>query len=233
MSLTGIFCFNLQGTSILPDICSELDFSSSYDRRLQMDGALCDPNVLETMRENDDLSTFVQLLEVAGLTEIFKCPGPFTCLAPTNEAFDSLDSATLAELLLPDNKDKLQDLLLYHFIPGLYLAEDFEEQSLPTLLENESVAVTIDPILFNGRANIVEEDIIACNGVIQAIDDVLVPGTQSNRRVEQYPHASCLTFFVHFKSLISARCIILMVTLKELTACQTFLKLLVRSLNSP
>jgi uncharacterized surface protein with fasciclin (FAS1) repeats len=165
------------GTSILPDICAELDFSSSYDRRLQRDGALCDPNVFETMKENKDLSTFVQLLEEAGLTDIFKCPGPFTCLAPTNEAFDSLDSGTLAELLLPDNSEKLQDLLLYHFIPGLYLAEDFNAESLPTLLDNESVAVTIDPVMFNGRAKIVQEDIVACNGVIQAIDDVLVPGT--------------------------------------------------------
>lgn len=173
---------SILGTSILPDICAELDFRSSFDRRLQSDGALCDPNVFETMKENDDLSTFVQLLEVADLAEIFKCPGPFTCLAPTNEAFDSLDSATLAELLLPENEDKLQDLLLYHFIPGLYLAEDFEDESLETLLENESVAVTTDPVTFNARAIIVEEDILACNGVIQAIDDVLVPGTLYGRK---------------------------------------------------
>lgn len=173
-------CIVIQGISILPDICSEFDFSSSFDRRLQSDGALCDPNVFETMRENEDLSTFVQLLEVADLTDIFKCPGPFTCLAPTNEAFDSLDSATLAELLLAENRGMLQDLLLYHFIPGLYLAEDFEDESLQTLLENESVAVTTDPVLFNGRATIVDEDILACNGVIQTIDDVLVPGTQSS-----------------------------------------------------
>jgi len=147
---------------------------------LQNDGPLCDPNVLETMRQNDDLSTFVKLLEDAGLAEIFMCPGPFTCLAPTNEAFEALDSDTLAELLLPGNNDKLQDLLLYHIVPGLYLSEDFEDGSLETLLDEQRVSVTIDPILFNGRATIVEEDIIACNGAIQAIDDVLVPGTQIN-----------------------------------------------------
>jgi uncharacterized surface protein with fasciclin (FAS1) repeats len=172
-----LFLSNYIGVSILPEICSDLDFSSSYDRRLQNDGALCDPNVLETAKLNKDLSTFVELLEIADLAELFMCSGPFTLLAPTNEAFDALDSATLEELLLPMNQDKLQDLLLYHIVPGFYLSEDFEDGSLDTLLEGQSVAVTIDPILFNGRATIVEDDIIACNGVIQAIDDVLVPGT--------------------------------------------------------
>ena len=132
------------------------------------------------MRHNDDLSTFVRLLENAGLAEIFMCPGPFTALAPTNEAFEALDSDTLAELLLSENNEKLQDILLYHIVPGLYLSEDFEDGYLDTLLDEQSVSVTIDPILFNGRATIVEEDILACNGAIQAIDDVLVPGKQIN-----------------------------------------------------
>jgi uncharacterized surface protein with fasciclin (FAS1) repeats len=171
-----LFLSKYVGVTILPEICSDLDFSSSYDRRLQIDGALCDPNVLETAKLNKDLSTFVELLEIADLTELFMCSGPFTLLAPTNEAFDALDSAVLEELLLSMNQDKLQDLLLYHIIPGFYLSEDFEDGSLGTLL-GQSVAVTIDPILFNGRAMIVEDDIIACNGVIQAINEVLVPGT--------------------------------------------------------
>jgi uncharacterized surface protein with fasciclin (FAS1) repeats len=118
----------------------------------------------------------VKLIEVAGLTEYFMCSGPFTLLAPTNDAFDALDAATLDELLLPSNQDKLKDLLLYHIVPGLLLSDDFEDGSIDTLLADQSISVSVDPILFNGRAKIVEADIIACNGVIQAIDDVLVPG---------------------------------------------------------
>jgi uncharacterized surface protein with fasciclin (FAS1) repeats len=144
---------------------------------LQFDGALCDPNVLEAARLKKDLSTFVKLLDVAGLTEYFVCSGPFTLLAPTNDAFDALDSATLDELLLPINSDKLQNLLLYHIVPGIILSEDFEDGTINTLLDGETIAVAVDPILFNGRAEIVEADILACNGVIHSIDDVLVPGT--------------------------------------------------------
>jgi uncharacterized surface protein with fasciclin (FAS1) repeats len=164
------------GISIVPDICADLDFSAPDNRRLQYDGALCDPNVLETAKLNKDLSTFVELLEVAGLTEYFMCSGPFTLLAPTNEAFEALDSATLDELLLPSNVEKLRDLLLYHIVPGLVLSDDFEDGSIDTLLGGQTIAVAVDPIVFNGRAEVVEADILACNGVIHAIDDVLVPG---------------------------------------------------------
>jgi uncharacterized surface protein with fasciclin (FAS1) repeats len=118
---------------------------------------------------NDELSTFVALLEAAGLTEIFSCPGPFTCLAPTNDAFDALDPAVVDELLL-------RDLLLYHLIPDLILSEDFEDGSLATLLSGQTVGVEIDPIMFNGDVSIVEDDILACNGVIHALEAVLLPG---------------------------------------------------------
>jgi Fasciclin domain len=165
------------GVSIVPDICADLDFSPLHSRRLQYDGALCDPNVLETAKSNKELSTFVELIEVAGLTEYFMCSGPFTLLAPTNDAFEALDSATLDELLLPVNQDKLKDLLLYHIVPGLVLSEDFDDGSLQTLLDSQSISVTIDPIVLNGRAEIVEADVMACNGVVHAINDVLVPGS--------------------------------------------------------
>lgn len=152
--------------------------ASVYNRELQNGGALCDPNVLDIARMNIDLSTFVALLELAGLSEYFMCAGPFTLLAPTNEAFQALDPATFQQLLLPANRQRLQDLLLYHILPGLYLSADFNDGStLDTLLPGESVSVTINPIVFNGRAAVVQSDIIACNGVIDIIDDVLVPGT--------------------------------------------------------
>jgi uncharacterized surface protein with fasciclin (FAS1) repeats len=174
-SIFSLYLF--PGVSIVPDICADLDFIPIHSRRLQYDAALCDPNVLETAKSNKELSTFVELIEVAGLTEYFMCSGPFTLLASTNDAFESLDSATLDELLLPVNQDKLKDLLLYHIVPGLFLSEDFDDGSLQTLLGSQSISVAIDPIIFNGRAEIVEADVMACNGVVHAINDVLVPGS--------------------------------------------------------
>ena len=165
------------GFVILPDICPELDFGSSVDRRLQDDGALCDPNVLETARMNEDLSTFVALIEIAGLADYFLCAGPFTCLAPTNDAFDALDPAIVESLLDPANIDILQDILLYHLVPGLFLSEDFDDGSLLTLLDGQTIDVSTNPVIFNGEVGIVAPDILACNGVIHALENVLLPGT--------------------------------------------------------
>lgn len=161
---------------ILPDICADLDFRSSVHRRLQDDGALCDPNVLETARLNENLSTFVTLLEIAGLAEIFLCAGPFTFLAPTNAAFDALDPELVEGLLDPSNVDILRDVLLYHIVPDLFLSDDFEDGSLLTLLDGQTIDVTTTPVIFNGEVGIVEPDILACNGVIQILDNVLLPG---------------------------------------------------------
>jgi Fasciclin domain len=161
------------GIQIIPEICATLDFGGSIS--IGSDGALCDPNVFETAKRYDDLSTFVKLVEIADLTEIFMCAGPLTLLAPDNAAFDALDPSTVQELLLPANKEKLQDLLLYTVLPGLHLSEDLEEGTYKTLLMNQTVAVTLDPIMFN-QAGVVEMDIIACNGAIYIIKDVLVPG---------------------------------------------------------
>jgi uncharacterized surface protein with fasciclin (FAS1) repeats len=143
---------------------------------LQNDGELCDPNVLETARLNEDLSTFVALLEIAGLSDIFLCAGPFTCLAPTNAAFDALDPALVGELLDPVNVSMLQDVLLYHLVPDLFLSDDFEDGSLATLLDGETIDVTTNPVTFNGEVEIVEPDVLACNGVIQVLDRVLLFG---------------------------------------------------------
>lgn len=146
------------------------------NRRLQDDGALCDPNVLETARLNEDLSTFVALLEITGLADIFLCAGPFTCLAPTNAAFDALDPTLVEELLDPDNLGLLQDVLLYHLVPDLILSDDFEDGSLLTLLDGQTINVTTTPVIFNGDVDLVEPDILACNGVIHILDNVLLPG---------------------------------------------------------
>jgi len=140
------------------------------------EGALCEPNVLDTARRSRDLSTFVQLVELAGLSEAFICAGPFTILAPSNAAFDALDPEVVQELLLPENLEKLQDILLYHISPGFFPPDELQAGSLETLLVDQTVSVTLDPIMFNQRAGVVRDD-IACNGALYTINDVLVPGT--------------------------------------------------------
>ena len=127
-----------------------------------------------------ELEIFVALLELAGLSDMFLCPGPFTCLAPTNDAFDALGPDVVDVLLDPDNINLLQDVLLYHLVPNLFLEADFENGStLPTLLSDFTIDVStnISSTFFNVNASLVDPDNFACNGVIHILDSVLIPGT--------------------------------------------------------
>jgi transforming growth factor-beta-induced protein len=123
------------------------------------------------------LSTFVSLVEAADLSDVFSCAGPFTVLAPSNTAFEGIDDDTMDELLRPENKEKLQNILLYHVVPGLKLSAALTEGSLDTLLEGQDLDVTLSPITFNLRSEVTEADIVACNGNLIVLSDVLVPGT--------------------------------------------------------
>ena len=143
-------------------------------RRLQYQGARCDPNVLDAARDNPDLSTFVSLIEAADLQDLFLCAGPFTVLAPTNDAFAALDPALVDELLLPENQELLQEVLLYHILPGFQPTSDLVAGPAETLLYDFTVDVSLNPIMFND-ANVVMPDIMACNGIIHTIDDILTP----------------------------------------------------------
>jgi len=75
-------------------------------------------NLVELAAGNPDYSTLVTALRVAGLVETLSGPGPFTVLAPTNEAFAKLPAGVLTNLLKPSNKALLVKLLTYHVIPG-------------------------------------------------------------------------------------------------------------------
>lgn len=157
-----------------PDFCNAFTFNDV--RRLQEGGESCNPNVLEAARDDPDFSTVVSLIEAAGndLVNIFNCAGPFTANLPANEAFDALDPAYLEYLLDPANIDDLQDLLLYHILPGATLSGEFMSGPADTLLPGQTVEVGISPLVFDD-ANVLTADIPACNGIINKIDTVLIP----------------------------------------------------------
>ena len=166
-SLSAIFHRDLEATSL----------EATGHRQLQFQGDRCDPNVLETASKNPDLSTFVDLIYAADLQDIYLCAGPFTLLAPTNEAFAGLDPAVLKDLLRPENQKLLQEVLLYHILPGFQPSSQLQAGPTETLLYGFDVDVGLNPITFNNAA-VVRPDIMACNGVIHTIDDVLIPNKQ-------------------------------------------------------
>jgi uncharacterized surface protein with fasciclin (FAS1) repeats len=143
-------------------------------RELQFDGEGCSPNVYETACNDPDLSIFVRLMEKAGIDRVLECAGPFTLLAPSNSALER-NPFLLEFLQHPYNSEELEDFLLYHILPSLYLEQDFRENGYKTL-QGDRVQVSTNPLIFN-QAGVIRRDMLGCNGVIHKIDDVLItPG---------------------------------------------------------
>ena len=125
---------------------------------------------------NPDFSTLVAALQAAGLAETLMGEGPFTVFAPTNEAFAKLPAGTLDELLKPENKQKLTDILLYHVVSGSVLAADVVNLTEAETVQGQKVEIKVDmgKVMINS-STVTATDILADNGVIHVIDSVLLP----------------------------------------------------------
>ncbi len=133
-------------------------------------------NIVEIASGNEDFSTLVAAVTAADLAGTLSGPGPFTVFAPTNAAFAALPPGTVDNLLLPENRDELVAILTYHVVPGQVLSTDVAgSTAAPATVNGATLAVDgTDGVTVNG-ANVVTPDIIASNGVIHAIDQVLLP----------------------------------------------------------
>jgi uncharacterized surface protein with fasciclin (FAS1) repeats len=129
-------------------------------------------DLVDTAVAAGSFGTLVAAVEAAGLVETLRSEGPFTLFAPTDEAFAKLPAGTVEALL--DDPDKLAQILTYHVVPGRLLAADvMAAGSLETAQGGRLTVDTTGPRV--GNAAIVEADITTSNGVIHAIDTVLLP----------------------------------------------------------
>lgn len=147
---------------------------ASYDFGGATGGDGCTPNILDTAREDPDLSLAVILFERAGLTEILACGGPFTVQLPTNEAIENVDASLLDFLLRPENQEELMNLMLYHVLPGNFPTSTLQPGPTPTLANDgeAEVIVSQNPTMFN-NATVIMADVSACNGLFNTIDSIL------------------------------------------------------------
>lgn len=124
---------------------------------------------------DSNFSTLVAALKAADLVTTLQGDGPFTVFAPTNDAFAKLPAGTLDTLLKPENKEKLQGILLYHVVAGKVLAADVVKLTEAKTVNGKSAKVsTANGVMIDG-ANVVKTDINASNGVIHVIDAVILP----------------------------------------------------------
>jgi len=96
--------------------------------------------------------------------------------APTDEAFAKLPEGTIAELLKPENKGRLQGILTYHVVSGSVMAADVVKLSSAKTVQGQQVDVSVsDGAVTIDNANVIKTDIHASNGVIHVIDSVILP----------------------------------------------------------
>ena len=133
--------------------------------------------VVDIAAGNEDFSTLVAAIQAAGLAETLNGEGPFTVFAPTNEAFAALPEGTLEELLKPENNDRLISILTYHVVPGKVMAADVVKLTEATTVQgsNIDIAVSADGVKLNDSADVIKTDIVGSNGVIHAINAVILP----------------------------------------------------------
>ncbi len=121
-------------------------------------------------------TTLVAAVQAAGLVDTLKGEGPFTVFAPTDDAFAALPAGTVESLLLPENKQQLTDILLYHVLPGKVMAADVSDGLIADSALGTSLFFKLDMgNAYVNEARIIITDIEASNGVIHVIDTVILP----------------------------------------------------------
>jgi transforming growth factor-beta-induced protein len=136
-----------------------------------------DKNIVEVAASNGSFNTLVAAVKAAGLVETLSGKGPFTVLAPTDAAFAKLPAGTLENLLKPENKKALIEILTYHVVPGVaaYSDQVVKMSEVPTVLGSPVKVTVKDGKVMLGNATVAIADVETSNGVIHAIDTVLLP----------------------------------------------------------
>jgi len=133
-------------------------------------------DIIDTALTAGPFMTLGQALAAAGMEETLKYAGPFTVFAPTDEAFAKLPAGTLADLLKPENKEKLKDILKYHVLFGTVLAEDIVDRKMAKTVNGQKLKITVkNGTVMVDNAKVTKTDIMCLNGVIHVIDTVVLP----------------------------------------------------------
>lgn len=146
------------------------------------------PNIVGVASANADFSTLVTAVSAAGLVETLSGDGPFTVFAPNNAAFDKLPAGTVDGLLKPESLDKLKAVLTYHVVSGKFDAATVIDainknngKYTVTTVQGGAIVLSLKDgkVLLTdangGTATVVLADVAASNGVIHAIDSVVMP----------------------------------------------------------
>jgi len=131
-------------------------------------------DIVDTAVAAGNFQTLVSAVEEAGLVDTLKGEGPFTVFAPTDEAFAKIPQDQLESLMA--NKTQLTAVLTYHVVAGKVMSTDLTDDMAVATVQGENVTINLDEgsVMVND-AKVVQADIECSNGVVHAIDTVLMP----------------------------------------------------------
>jgi len=143
-------------------------------------------DIVNTAVADGRFTTLVAAVTAADLVDTLKGEGPFTVFAPTDDAFAALPEGTVESLLLPENKQALTDILLYHVVSGDVMAADVVNLESATTVLGKDVAIKVDGgKVYINDAEVILTDIETSNGVIHVIDSVLLPPSEEDAMMEK------------------------------------------------
>lgn len=164
---------------------------AKMEKTVEVGGAAMYPskNIIENAVNSKDHTTLVAAVKAAGLVKTLEGKGPFTVFAPTNAAFDKLPAGTVPNLLKPENKAQLKNVLTYHVVAGKYSAATLAREVKANGGKLKLKTVEGEPITIQGdnnggwwvvddkgdKAKITIADVNQSNGVIHVINGVLLP----------------------------------------------------------
>lgn len=142
-----------------------------------IDKVIMPPSVVGHAINNPEFSILVQAVVKAGLVEALSGAGPFTVFAPTNAAFNNLFSSLGISGIDALTAEQLTPILLYHVVPGNVTASQVSSGNVPTLKEGSDISITVDGmgVKLNNASKVIATDVQGVNGVIHAIDAVILP----------------------------------------------------------
>ncbi len=162
-------------------------------------------DIVDTAIADGRFTTLVAAVQAAELVDTLKGEGPFTVFAPTDDAFAALPAGTLDELLKPENKQKLTDILLYHVVSGSVMAADVTALTSAATVLGKDVAVKVDMgNVYINEAKVIITDIATSNGVIHVIDAVLLPPSDDAAMEEKNTIVDVAVADGRFNTLVAA-----------------------------
>ena len=133
-------------------------------------------NIVETAVNHGSFKTLVAAVTAAELVETLSGKGPFTVFAPLDDAFAALPAGTVDSLVQPENKAKLQSILTYHVVAGKVLSTDLTDGMKAKTVNGAEITIHLkDGKVFINDAEVVVADVQTDNGVIHAINKVIMP----------------------------------------------------------